>query len=102
MIFNKRESGNLYETKALGFLEAKGFHLLERNYYTKGGEIDLILKDGDIYSTLTKTKKLRIKRTISKWLYQNNKVDTPWRFDYVGIVSSKNLVEHFEFVSLES
>lgn len=119
MIRNKRESGNLSETKALNFLEAKGFLLLERNYYIKGGEIDLILKDKDfivfaevkslsgnserdIYSTLNSTKKKRLLRTINNWLYKNKMQSVPWRVDFVGIsvVNEEELIEHFEFVSL--
>ena len=78
---NRRESGNLSELKALSFLEAKGFILLEKNFYIKGGEIDLICKDKDfivfvevrsltenedrdIYSTLSVNKKKHLKKTI--------------------------------------
>jgi len=119
MIWNKRDSGNLYETKALNFLEAKGFILLERNFYIKGGEIDLILRDGefivfvevrslsfnedrDIYSTLSKAKKRNLKRSINQWLYKNKMQDQPWRFDFVGIThQGMESIEHFEFVSLD-
>jgi len=119
MIRNKRESGNLSETKALNFLEAKGFILLQRNYYIKGGELDLIFKDKDfivfvevkslsenkdrdIYSTLSKLKKKRILKTINNWLYKNKMQHLPWRLDFVGItgVNNQEAIEHFEFISL--
>lgn len=116
---NKRESGKLAELKALSFLETKGLCLLQRNFYAKGGEIDLILKDNefivfvevkslasnserDIYSTLTTAKKRRIKNTIDFWLYKNKQQNAIWRFDFIGIVYDNNSEEihHFEFVSL--
>lgn len=119
MIRNRRESGNLSETKALNFLEAKGFLLLQRNFYIKGGEIDLIFKDKDflvfvevkslsenserdIYSTLNKTKKKRLHRTINNWLFKNNMQSAPWRVDFIGITSitGEEIIEHFEFISL--
>lgn len=116
---NKRESGNFAELKALNFLEAKGFILIQRNFYIKGGEIDLILKDRDfivfvevkslnknddrdIFSTLTTTKKKRIQRSINQWLFKNNLQGVIWRFDFVGIVIDNDSEEvfHFDFISL--
>lgn len=119
MIWNKRDFGNLYETKALNFLEDKGFILLERNFYIKGGELDLIMRDQDfivfvevrslkfnedrdIYSTLSSSKKKNLSKTINHWLYKNKMQDCPWRFDYVGVTIKEGeySIEHFEFVSL--
>lgn len=117
---NKRSVGNKAELKALRFLESKGFTFIEKNFYSKGGEIDLILKDGDfvvfvevkslkrdqerdIFSTLSRKKKLRILTTINKWLFINNKQEQLWRFDFIGIVEQErdSLIHHFEFVSLQ-
>lgn len=38
--------GREAETAAAGFLEKQGLHILERNYRVRGGEIDLICRDG--------------------------------------------------------
>ncbi len=40
-------SGNLKEKLACEYLEKKGFKLIERNYYCRRGEIDLIMRDKD-------------------------------------------------------
>jgi len=37
--------GRAGEDQALAHLERKGFHLLERNYRTRWGELDLIVAD---------------------------------------------------------
>jgi len=44
---NKREKGGEFEEKAAEYLRGQGLVVLEKNYQTKLGEIDLICKDGD-------------------------------------------------------
>lgn len=41
---NKREQGTIFENYAAKFLESKGYTLVAKNYFTKTGEIDLIMK----------------------------------------------------------
>jgi putative endonuclease len=43
----RHEFGREAEQQAAEFLRKKGYRLLEQNYRTKLGEIDLILEDGD-------------------------------------------------------
>ena len=45
--FYKKFLGRAGEVKAAGFLKDKGYKILEKNYKTHIGEIDLIVKDGD-------------------------------------------------------
>ncbi len=42
---NKRTTGTHYETVAARFLEQQGMEILERNYRSREGEIDLIVYD---------------------------------------------------------
>lgn len=44
---NHRNIGTVYEKKAVLFLQEKGFVILETNFYTKHGELDIVAKDGD-------------------------------------------------------
>ncbi|MCM1183162.1 MAG: YraN family protein [Roseburia sp.] len=44
---NKREIGAAYEERAAEYLLAHGVRLLEQNYRTRSGEIDLIGRDGE-------------------------------------------------------
>ncbi|PID27207.1 MAG: YraN family protein [Candidatus Cloacimonadota bacterium] len=47
---DSRALGNIGETKASKYLEAKGFIIVERNYhYSRFSEIDIIAKKGDTY-----------------------------------------------------
>lgn len=41
----KKNLGDFGEYVAADFLEAKGYRILERNYYTFGGELDLVIED---------------------------------------------------------
>ncbi len=119
--FSTRDKGKLAEEIALNHLKSKGYFFIQSNFYIKGGEIDLIMQDKDfivfvevkslnkqsnysIYTTLTKFKKARLKKTIGRWLFENNKLETPWRCDFIGIIfdGESHQVEHFEFVDLGS
>ncbi len=42
-----REKGNLGEDIAAEYLQKLGYEILERNYTVRGGEIDIIAKDGN-------------------------------------------------------
>ena len=42
------EKGREGEDKAAGFLEGKGYEIIARNYRMKGGEIDIIAREGEI------------------------------------------------------
>ena len=44
---DKKSSGKAAENIAASFLEKKGYKILERNFYSKFGEIDIIAKDKD-------------------------------------------------------
>ena len=43
---NKRKTGSRYEEQAAAFLEKQGLKILEHNFFCRGGEIDLVAKDG--------------------------------------------------------
>lgn len=44
---NKRRQGNAAEQAAARYLESAGYTVVRCNYYTRAGEIDLIVKDDD-------------------------------------------------------
>ncbi|RDU69238.1 YraN family protein [Helicobacter cholecystus] len=86
-----REWGNYYEEKGCEFLKDNGFEIIERNFYSRFGEIDIIaLKDkvlhfievkgsarrNPVYA-ITSKKLHKINQTIGFYFYQNDV-----RFDY--------------------
>ena len=46
---NQRRTGSAYERRAAEYLKSNGVSILEMNYSLKGGEIDIIGKDGESY-----------------------------------------------------
>lgn len=46
---NKRSVGSKYEDMAVSFLEANGVKIIERNFRSRFGEIDIVGHDGSYY-----------------------------------------------------
>ncbi|NBH72446.1 YraN family protein [Clostridiaceae bacterium] len=103
---NKRSKGNRYEMLAAGYLEGKGVKILEQNYHSRTGEIDLIGRDGDFLvfievkyrkdarqgdplEAVTAIKQDHIRRTAQYYLYSHRYGDIPCRFDVVGILGNE-------------
>lgn len=42
---NNRRVGSYYEERAIAYLEKAGYHILQRNYRCKAGEIDIVAMD---------------------------------------------------------
>ena len=58
----KRDVGGQKETLAVLFLEKQGFRILDRNYYTRHGELDIVAMDGE-YLVFAEVKYRRIQIT---------------------------------------
>lgn len=102
-----REKGSAYEQKAAGFLEEKGYRILERNFYSKYGEIDLIARDGEYLvflevkyrasgqgghplEAVNAKKQQRIKKAARYYLWRRGlPEDTACRFDVIGFLGEE-------------
>ncbi len=101
---NHRAIGDVGEESAIAFLEKEGYEVLQHNFCVRGGEIDIIAKDGDVYVFVeVKTRhnalfgtpeesisprKLRcIQRAISLYFQQKylSEFDTDFRIDLIAI-----------------
>lgn len=99
---NYRKTGTVYENKAVLFLKEKGYRILERNFYTRFGEIDIIAMDGDYLvfaevkyrkgsyrgaalEAVTPAKQRRIIQSARYYMYKKYyREDVPCRFDVIG------------------
>ncbi|WP_372713445.1 YraN family protein [Ilyobacter sp.] len=98
---HNREKGNIYEAKALKFLEDRGYTLLEKNFWSKYGEIDIIVKKeqltifvevkyrkSDIFGSgidsVNTRKQRRIYLTAMKYIQEKNLKDAEFRFDLIS------------------
>lgn len=104
---NNRAVGTRQEQEAADFLLKQGYHLLDRNFRCKIGEIDLIAKDGAYLcfievkyrsttskgfpaEAITPTKIRRITRTAQFYLLLHQlPQDTPCRFDAIVILGKE-------------
>ena len=114
---NKRTIGSNYEKIAGEYLEKQGYQILEYNFYSRGGEIDIIAKHNGYYVFVEvkyreneksghpfEAVSVSKQRTISKcafyYLQKNQLHDVPVRFDVVGILGDEiQVVQNaFDFV----
>jgi len=97
------QSGESAESLAWAFLEKRGFKLIQKNFRTKAGEIDLIMKQksclvfievryrknqdfGGAAASITASKQTRIRKTAQIFLQQNPGLDyKECRFDVIAI-----------------
>lgn len=103
---NKRKLGNDYEDKACEYLKSIGYKILERNFRSKKGEIDIIAKDGETivfvevkyrqsnifgYSVeaVGFKKQMVIYKVAESYLNYTKRVEVPCRFDVIGFDNEK-------------
>ena len=104
---NKRKTGSSYEDLAAACLESKGMRILDRNFRSRHGEIDLIARDGealvfvevkgrkddrcgDPAEAVTFSKQRVIRDTARVYLMRKRlPEETPCRFDVVSICGEK-------------
>ena len=111
----KRDFGNTGENLATEYLEKQGYTILERNFYCKQGEIDIIAKDnneivfievksrsnklfGIPSEAVTKQKIKHLFRNARYFLYKNKMINEYIRFDVVEILikSGKFNINHIK------
>jgi putative endonuclease len=104
---NSRESGARWEKSAESFLHDRGLKLLQRNFSSRFGEIDLVMQDektivfvevkyrksnqhGSGADAVTFHKQGRISRTAAWYLAKNpHRAEQVCRFDVVSIDTQK-------------
>ena len=104
---NKRQIGSVYEAMAADYLIQQGYHIIDKNYRCRMGEIDLIgiergclcfievkyrkdSRKGDPFAAVDIRKQRKIIQTAQYYLlthprFQENKC----RFDVVGILADQ-------------
>ncbi|MEG1761310.1 MAG: YraN family protein [Hydrogenoanaerobacterium sp.] len=108
MITEKRRIGNGGEDRAAEYLEDENYKIIQRNYNTGVGEIDIIAQN-DKYiifaevktrseasletpaEAVTKAKQRRIIKTTQKYLSENSCSLQP-RFDVIEVITSEGAI----------
>lgn len=104
----ERQKGYEYEERAAIYLQKKGYKILERNFYTFFGEIDLIagngetiifvevkyrknIKNGYPQEAVDYKKRQKIIKSAEYYLYRHNAAERPCRFDVIAIAGEEFL-----------
>ena len=104
---NNREQGYYFEKIASEIITSKGYKIIDKNYYTRYGEIDLIAKNknsiifvevkqrssnnfGFGENSIDYKKRRRIFLSAKQFLYKNNLFDFSIRFDAIIFYKKNN------------
>jgi putative endonuclease len=111
-----QEKGALAEDAAAKHLIAEGCRVVERNFRTSLGEIDLIAEEEGVLvfvevrsrreasrglpqETVNQRKRQRIRRVATQYLKRHFDMERPCRFDVVGIMlGDRNQVLSIEWI----
>lgn len=116
MSFKRLFLGKSGEEMAARYLRRQGYRLLEKNFRTKNGEIDIIAQDKDTIvfaevktrksdfldsplDAVTRSKQRQISMVAQEYLSKTDLFDVCARFDVIGIQLSENTparIEHIE------
>jgi putative endonuclease len=112
---DRRARGDAVESAALRFLEANGLRLLARNASARGGELDLVMRDGATLvfvevryrgnaafgggaASVDAGKRRRLVHAAQAWLLRHPQhTDAPCRFDVVA-ASGDPAAPHFDWL----
>ena len=115
---HNRALGASGESLAAAYLEAHGCHIVARNWRTRGGELDLIIRDGTTHvavevktrsgnacgsplEAITPRKAARLRRLLLDWARVHH-VRGPLRVDAVGVTLSPSdspQIDHLRAIS---
>ena len=114
---NNKPKGNYIETLASAYLSREGYQIVARNYAYKGGELDIVARDGETLvfvevksvwnnqqgnpaSRVNALKQKKIWKTACHFLFTQKEVapkgfDTPCRFD---VLTARVYLKPLQFV----
>ena len=104
----RRQLGDHGEDLAAAALKKQGYKILERNYVTPIGEIDLIARQGKVLvvvevktrrsssfgapqEAINAAKQAKLRRLADYYLKAKRLTDTPVRFDVVAVTLADNV-----------
>ena len=117
MKYSQKKLGKIGELLAVKFLKQKGYQIIEQNYRSTWGEIDLVAQDEDVLVfvevktrrslkfgapqiAVTNSKQRKMSKAALEYLQEKDFFDYVCRFDVISIVfppdPSEPIIEHIE------
>jgi len=107
--------GDRGEELAVSWLEKQGIKVVERNFRCKGGEVDIVARDGATVVfvevktrrnlaygvpqlAVTPFKQRQISKAALTWLLKKRSQDKPARFDVIAIVLESDVTYRIEHI----
>ena len=106
-----------FESVEAEYLIRNNYRIIDKNYHSKYGELDLITfyldeyvfievksitdsSDYSIYQALTKNKLSKVNKTAQHWLRHNKLENSIYRIEFIGIINypDKYYLEHFKYI----
>lgn len=115
MVDTRRKLGNRGEKIAAKFLRKQGYQIIEKNYRSRLGEIDIVAKEGESIvfvevktrcstdfglpeEALSYDKRRRLSKLALGYLAHRRIKDTNCRFDVVSILMDNNRANHVKLI----
>ncbi|MBL3557149.1 MULTISPECIES: YraN family protein [Marinobacter] len=112
---SRKSTGNHAEGVAARYLMSRGVHILERNVFSRGGEIDLVGRDGETLvffevrfrragslvgaaESITPTKQKRLIRAASFYLHKHGLWNACSRIDVVAIAPGERTKYRIQWI----
>ena len=112
---SKRDKGDFYEDSVVELLKKNGYKILERNYYAKFGEVDIIAEDvkkrvlafvevksrekfGGVhpFEAVDERKQKKIILAAKEYMMAHNITDYFIRFDVAGVIFEGSRIDTIE------
>lgn len=111
-----QKTGNAGESIAHDYLVKKGYTILDTNWSTRVGELDIVAKQGEVYvfvevkshhsnntesafASITPAKRDKMIKAVYHYLHEKELDDVMWRIDAIGIALRRNqppIIDHVE------
>jgi len=117
MVNERKKLGNRGEKIATNFLKKQGYRIIEKNYHSRLGEIDIVAKEGKYIvfaevktrcstdfglpeEALSYDKRRRLSKLALGYLTHRRIKDTNCRFDVVSILMDNNRANKVNHIKL--
>ncbi len=111
-----QKTGDHGESIARDYLSQKGYVIIDTNWSSRFGELDIVAQQGDVYvfvevktrhskntesafASITPAKREKMIKAVYEYIHEKELDDIHWRIDAIGIALHRNqspIIDHVE------